>query len=79
MKTSTMPIPIDGYSSADYHFAVLLSDGTWADKSGQTPSRWNAIDGTASTWDIGIVGSDSYIEGYYNTESVYFAVEGCLE
>lgn len=68
MKTSTKIISELGI--ADYHFAVQLNDGTWADKPGGTPSRWNKIVGTDSTWDCG------NIDGYYNTESVYFAVEG---
>ena len=67
MKTSTKVIPSIGV--ADYHFAVQLSDGTWADKPGQTPSRWNKINGTAVTWDLG------NIKDYYNTETVYFAVK----
>ena len=67
MKTSTTIIQSIGV--ADYHFAVQLSDGTWADKPGATPSRWNVIDGTSITWDCG------EIKDYYNTESVYFAVE----
>ena len=67
MKTSS--IVLEDIGVADYHYSVQLSDGTWADKPGQTPSRWNAIDGTALTWDLG------YIENYYNTESVYFSVE----
>ena len=67
MKTSNIIIASIGV--ADYHFAVQLSDGTWADKPGQTPSRWNALDGTAISWDCG------NIEGYYNKESIYFAVE----
>ncbi len=67
MKTSDIILPDIGI--ADYHFAVQLSDGTWADKPGQTPSRWNALDGTAIAWDCG------NIESYYNSESVYFAVE----
>ena len=67
MKTSTIVIPSIGV--ADYHFAVQLSDGSWSDKPGQTPSRWNALDGTAIAWDLG------NIKNYYNTASVYFAVE----
>ena len=66
MKTSTIIIPYIG--AADYHFAVQLSDGSWADKPGLTPSRWNALDGTAIAWDLGS------IKNYYNTETVYFAV-----
>ena len=67
MKTSTMIIPSIGV--ADYHFAIQLSDGSWADKPGQMPSRWNALDGIALAWDLG------NIKNYYNTETVYFAVE----
>ena len=67
MKTSTIVIPSIGV--ADYHFAVQLSDGSWADKPGQTPSRWNVLDGAAIAWDLG------NIKNYYNTETVYFAVE----
>lgn len=69
MKTSTKLVP--GTSIADFHFAVLLSDGTWADKAGDSPSRWNVIDGTWATWDT------RGVKDYYNTESVYFAVEVC--
>lgn len=53
---------------ADYHFAIQLSDGTWADKPGQKASRWNALDGTAIAWDL------AGIKNYYNTESIYFAI-----
>ncbi len=67
MKTSTIVFPAIGV--ADYHFAVQLSDGTWADKPGPRPSRWNALDGAAIAWDMGD------IKDYYNTETVYFAVE----
>lgn len=67
MKTSTIVIPSIGV--ADYHFAVQLSDGSWADKPGQSPSRWNVLDGTEIAWDLG------NIKNYYNTETVYFAVE----
>ena len=68
MKTSD--ILLMPWGMADYHFAVLLSDGTWADKQGQSASRWNKIDGTAATWDI-----DEWNKNYYNSESIYFAVE----
>lgn len=66
MRTSDIIIPSIGV--ANYHFAVQLSDGTWTDKHGQTPSRWNTLDGTAIAWDCG------NIKNYYSTESVYFAV-----
>ncbi len=66
MKTSTMIYQPRG--RADYHFAVLLSDGTWADKMGHNASTWNQIDGYAATWDL-----ENY-KGYYNTKTVYFAV-----
>ena len=66
MKSSTNVLWQTG--AADYHFALQLSDGTWADKPGSTASRWNKIDGTAITWDLG------NIKDYYNTETVYFAV-----
>ena len=68
MKTST--ILLNGH--ADYHFAVQLSDGTWADKPGLTPSRWNKINGNAVTWDLGE--GESSVKNYYNTETVFFAV-----
>jgi len=47
----------------------FISDGAWADKTGYKSSRWNELDGTAIAWDFGD------IEGYYNTATVYFAVE----
>ena len=65
MKTATKSAQL---KDADYHFAVLLSDGTWADKPGMFASRWNALDGTAIAWDLG----NSL--GYYDSKTVYFAV-----
>lgn len=53
----------------DFHFAVQLEDGTWADKPGDGASRWNYLDGTADTWDL------EEDDGYYNTESKYIAVK----
>ena len=53
----------------DFHFAVQLEDGTWADKPGAGASRWNYLDGTADTWDF------DEGDGYYNTESKYIAVK----
>ena len=44
MKSSTKLI--NGIK--DYHFAVQLSDGTWADKQGKCASRWDGLDGTTS-------------------------------
>lgn len=64
MKSSTKLI--NGIK--DYHFAVQLSDGTWADKQGKCASRWDGLDGTDDTWDM------YERDGYYNTKSVYFAV-----
>lgn len=80
MKTSTECFP--NTQSADYHFAVLLKDGTWADKQGRAHSHQNLIDGTAPTWNWGIPkdGGNDYVLDYYNKESVYFAVEeACVE
>ena len=80
MKTSTERVPVEGYRNvADFHFAILLSDGTWADKTGQVPSRWNVLDGTDLTWDWGYPENEYYVKGYYNTESIFFAVEVCPE
>ncbi|MDE5889049.1 MAG: RHS repeat-associated core domain-containing protein, partial [Bacilli bacterium] len=73
LKVSDIKLQENG-GYADYHFAVLLSDGTWSDKPGSTPSRWNQIDGTADAWDYYSM-SAGVIEDYYNSESVYFAVE----
>ncbi len=67
MKTSDRKMMFTG--RADYHFAVQLSDGTWADKPGNLPSRWNKIDGTAVVWDHRI------IKNYYNSDTIYFAVK----
>ena len=39
--------------ATDYHFAVMLSDGIWIDKSGIGETRYGAIDGFANTWTIG--------------------------
>lgn len=65
MKTST----ISDRGIYDFHFARQLSDGKWADKPGETWSRYDYIDGTAATWDM----YDG--DKYYNTKSVYFAVK----
>lgn len=51
----------------DYHFAVQLSNGKWADKVGFTESRYNRIDGTAIKWEI-----NEY--QIYDSDTVYFAV-----
>jgi len=67
MKLGTTPDKRSGY--ADYHFAVLLSDGNWADKQGTNASRYNAINGFAEAWD-----KDSG-DGYYNSGTEYFAVK----
>ena len=66
MKTSSIILP--GEACNDFHFAVLLSNGMWADKQGDHPSRWGVIDGYAATW-------DSYPgDGAYNSETRFFAV-----
>ena len=66
MKISDMIVY--GMSCADVHFAVLLDNGTWADKQGNTPSSWGVIDGYAATWDL------EPRDGYYNSDTRYFAV-----
>lgn len=57
----------DTVLNPDYHFAILLDDGTWADKQGtRKDSRQGAIKNPDETW-----------EGWlnrYNTETVYFAI-----
>ena len=55
----------------DYHFAVLLSDGTWADKPGITPVRRNAISGYDMSWPLS--GVSRY---YYSSATVFFAYGG---
>ena len=66
MKTSCI-IP-RGYPCNDFHFAVLLSNGMWADKQGDHPSRWGVIDGYAITWDF------NPGDKFYDSETRYFAV-----
>ena len=34
----------------DYHFAVRLSDGSWADKPGSNPSRYNQVLFDGNSW-----------------------------
>lgn len=58
----------EGEEKRDFHFAVQLSDGTWADKPGSAASRWNHLDGTDDVW-----GTDED-SSFYNSESVFFAV-----
>lgn len=58
----------DGVEKRDFHFAVQLSDGTWADKPGAGASRWNYLNGTDDVWGMNEDNS------FYNSESVFFAV-----
>jgi len=55
-------------ASWDYHFAILLSDGTWADKRGSTASRWNELSDEDIAW---------LMDGrpFYDSDIVYFAVK----
>lgn len=53
----------------DYHFARQLGDGTWADKQGSAPSRWDGLNGNALVWD-----GPFFIK--YDSDTVYFAVKG---
>ena len=48
----------------DYHFAVLLENGVWVDKPGKQETRYGAIDGFSSIWQI-----DDRI---YDSETLYF-------
>lgn len=66
MKTSSIILP--GEACNDFHFAVLLSNGMWADKQGDYPSRWGVIDGYAITWDF------NPGDKFYDSETRYFAV-----
>ena len=49
----------------DFHFAVRLPNGAWLDKPGKHESRYNKINGFASTW----VTEDNT----YDSETIYFA------
>lgn len=51
----------------DYHFAVQLSNGKWADKVGFTEAQYDRIDGNAIEWEI-----NEY--QIYDEGPVYFAV-----
>ena len=53
----------------NYHFAMQLSDGSWADKFGSGASRWNEIDGLADTWTI----EDDAQTWVFDSASIYFA------
>ena len=53
----------------NYHFAMQLSDGSWADKFGTDASRWNEIDGLADTWTI-TSGNKTWV---FDSPSIYFA------
>ena len=66
LKSSTKLNPYNYVT--DYHFAVQLSDGTWADKPGKYPSRIGALDGEARYWDA------PNQKGYYDTNTIFFAV-----
>ena len=68
LKTGTY---IFTYQMTDYHFAVLLSDGTWADKPGNTSVRRGYISGYDDAWPLfGIC------DEYYCSPTVFFAIGG---
>ena len=56
-------------NDGDYHFAVCVSDGCWVDKPGAGESRYNSIDGFATSWTINT--ADGPI--VYDSETIYFA------
>lgn len=66
MKTTDY---IEAQSRVDYHFAVLLSDGTWADKMGNGPVRRNVINGYDNSWPYSNTNS-------YCSPTVFFALGG---
>ena len=68
LKTGTYIFTLQ---QADYHFAILLSDGTWADKPGSYPVRRGVISGYDKTWPLAGISSD-----YYCSRTVYFAIGG---
>lgn len=53
----------------DYHFAVQLKNGKWADKVGFLPSRYDKIDGYAIEWELNEYNT-------YDSGTIYFAVKG---
>ena len=63
-----LKVATDPQGDFDYHFAVQLSDGKWADKQGELWSRYAMIDGEAKRWD------SFSTRGYYNSETIYFEV-----
>ena len=67
LRCSSKPLDDGTY---DFHFAVQLSDGTWADKPGKDSSRWNVIKDPNEPWDYG-----DKIEDYYDEGPIYFAVK----
>ena len=66
MKTSDY---MDSRNLVDFHFAVLLSDETWADKMGDDSVRRNAISGYDNSWPLNGINS-------YCSPTVFFAVGG---
>lgn len=55
------------FGMRDYHFAILLPDGTWADKQGtKNDSRQGAIQNPDESW-------GNWLQRY-NSETYYFAV-----
>ncbi|MBQ8637190.1 MAG: RHS repeat-associated core domain-containing protein, partial [Clostridia bacterium] len=73
LKTSDIIIEDTGF--ADYHFAIQLSDGTWVDKPGNTPPRWNVIRSPYDDWDYGTKNDEGFIKGYYNSGPIFFALK----
>ena len=63
----------------DYHFAVLLEDGQWADKLGPSQdARYGQIDPAAEKWDLGslrLEGIEVYDPNYYDSITYYVAIE----
>ncbi len=70
-------IGIHSATEYDYHFWVQTSDGGWADKPGSFDSRYHGfVNPALASWDLTklIDGNYEIIEGYYNSNTIFFAV-----
>ena len=56
------------FGQGDYHFAIQLSDGTWADKRGSAPSRWNMLNGEDK------IRESNWHSPSYNYGPIFFAI-----
>jgi len=78
---SVRTTPIVGLAAGqyDYHFAILLNDGTWADKRGELSARRGKINPLQASWSgVGVFligdGCTTTISAGYDSDILFIAV-----